>query len=346
VLLAARFVLGLAVGAASVVVPAFLAEVAPFEQRGSLVSRNEFMIVIGQFLAFAINAVIGNVWGSNDHVWRYMLAIAVLPAFVLFFGMLRMPESPRWLASRGRKDEALEVLRQIRSEERAVAEMDEVIELAKLEAEQKSGRRLLLLGFGLAAIQQLTGINSVMYYGTQVLEQAGFTRDSALTFNVLNGAISVTAVFIALKVINRFDRRKLLLFGFIGTTSAHVLLGTVGVLMPEGNPIRPYLLMILILVFIAFMQGTIAPVTFLMIAEIFPLKMRGLMVGASLFVLWVVNALIQLVFPSLVAALGFGTFLVFAVVGVFAIWFVAATVPETRGRTLERLEEKFRARWS
>jgi MFS family permease len=153
-------------------------------------------------------------------------------------------------------------------------------------------------------------------------------------------------VFIALKVINRFDRRKLLLFGFIGTTSAHVLLGTVGVLMPEGNPIRPYLLMILILVFIAFMQGTIAPVTFLMIAEIFPLKMRGLMVGASLFVLWVVNALIQLVFPSLVAALGFGTFLVFAVVGVFAIWFVAATVPETRGRTLERLEEKFRARWS
>lgn len=357
VLLTARFILGLAVGAASVVVPAFLAEVAPFEQRGSVVSRNEFMIVIGQFLAFAINAVIGNVWGSNDHVWRYMLAIAVLPAFVLFFGMLRMPESPRWLASRGRNDEALEVLRQIRSEERAVAEMDEVIELAKLEAEQKSGRwsdvlsqrwlrRLLLLGFGLAAIQQLTGINSVMYYGTQVLEQAGFTRDSALTFNVLNGVVSVTAVFIALKVINRFDRRKLLLFGFIGTTSAHVLLGAIGVLMPEGNPLRPYILMVLILIFIAFMQGTIAPVTFLMIAEIFPLKMRGLMIGASLFVLWVVNALIQLVFPSLVAALGFGTFLAFAAVGIFAIWFVAATVPETRGRTLERLEEKFRARWS
>lgn len=356
-LLAFRFLLGLAVGGASVTVPVYLAELAPFENRGSLVSRNELMIVSGQFLAFAINAVIGNVWGTNEHVWRYMLAVAVLPAVALFVGMLRMPESPRCLVARGREDEAYQVLLQLRSEERARAEIDEVRQLAELEREERTGtwadlktqtwvRRLLFIGLGLAAYQQLTEINSMMYYGTQVLEEAGFSRDAALSFNVLNGVMSVGAMAVALTIINKFDRRTLLLFGFGGTTIAHLLVGTIGLVLPEGNPVRPWLLMVCILAFIGIMQGTIGPLVWLMIAEIFPLKFRGIMIGITVLALWDTNAIVSLAFPSLVAAMGFGTFLLFAFVGFLALLFVATSVPETRGKTLEDLEEQFRTDYS
>lgn len=355
VLLASRFILGLAVGASSVVVPTYIAEVAPHEKRGGLVSRNEFMLVVGQFLAFLLNAIIGNVWGSNEHVWRYMLAIAVVPAVLLFIGMLAMPESPRWLAGRGRHDEALAILKTIRSDERARAEIAVVEHLESIRAHEPRTRiidilrvpwlrRLMLIGIGIACFQQLTGVNSVMYYGTQVLEQAGFTRNAALTFNVLSGVMAVLAVGVAMALVNRYPRRTFMLTGYIGTTTAHILIGCVGMFLPDDNPFRPWLLLILILGFIGVMQGGLGPVLFVLLSEIFPLKVRGLMVGVTMLALWVTNSVIALAFPTLIKALGFGTFWLFAVIGVFAIWFVAVAVPETRGRTLEEIEDTFRTR--
>lgn len=355
VFLVFRFVLGLAVGGASVTVPVYLAEVAPFEKRGSIVSRNELMIVTGQFLAFAINAIIANLFGHHEGVWRYMLAVAVVPAIFLFFGMLRMPESPRWLIANGRDDEALAVLMTVRSKERAVAEMEEVRQLAELEKVEKAGsyseifrtpwiRHLLFVGIGLAMYQQLTGINSMMYYGTQVLDQAGF-GSSAITFNVFNGVIAVGAMLLALTFINKFNRRTLLIFGFAGTTVGHIFVGTVGLVLPEGNPIRPWLLLIGILAFVAIVQGTIGPVVWLMIAEIFPLKWRGRMIGLAVLSLWAINAIISLAFPILVEALHFGTFLLFAVVCFLGTLFMITSAPETRGRTLEDLEEQFKEKY-
>src|SRR5919112_3080261 len=208
-----RFVLGLAVGGASAAVPVYLAEVSPVETRGSMVTRNEVMIVSGQFAAFVINALIFNIWGEHDGVWRYMLLVAVLPAFALFFGMLKMPESPRWLTSQDRNDDALGVLKQIRSDERAEAEMAEVHRLAEEEKEAQTGgwadlavpwiRRLVIVGIGLGVFQQFTGINSIMYYGSQLLEDAGFSAKAAIIANTANGLFSVLGITVGILLMNK-----------------------------------------------------------------------------------------------------------------------------------------------
>lgn len=349
ILIAFRVVLGLAVGGASVTVPVYLSEVAPTEQRGSMIGRNDIMIVSGQFLAFLFNAIIGNLLGGSEYVWRLMLAIALLPAIVLFVGMRRMPESPRWLMAQGRSAEALQVLRTVRSEERAQAEMEEVRALTKIDAVARSTGwrdllaepwmvRLLFVGMGLAALAQLTGINSVMYYGTQVLEQAGFTRNTALIFNVLNGVISIVAMLIGVAVVNRINRRAMLILGFGSVTALHVFIGVTGIVLPIDNPIRPYLLTVGMLGFLGFVQGTITLVGWIVMSEIFPLRVRGLMIGASVAVLWLTNALISLAFPPVVQALDFATFFLFGGCCLFGMIFTARWLPETRGRSLESIE--------
>jgi len=347
-----RFVLGLAVGGASVTVPVYLAEISPLERRGGLVTRNELMIVSGQFAAFAINAIIFNIWGEQPSVWRYMLLVAALPAIALFVGMLRMPESPRWLVSKGRDSEALDVLRQVRSPERAEAELAEVHELAQEERESQAGgwanlavpwiRRLLFIGIGLAIVQQLTGINSVMYYGTELLQEAGFSDSAAIILNILNGVFSISGLLVGLALMNRVNRRPMLLFGFIGTTTAHLLIGLSSLLLAPGL-LRAYVILFFVVTFVFIMQGTIGPLVWLMLAEIFPLEMRGFGIGIAVFLLWITNFFVGLFFPSLVAGIGISyTFFLFAAVGVISILFVKTMVPETRGRSLEQLEEDFR----
>ncbi|TLS47740.1 sugar porter family MFS transporter [Streptomyces montanus] len=357
VMVVARFVLGLAVGGASVTVPVYLAEVSPAERRGALVTRNELMIVSGQLLAFTSNAIIARVGGESGGVWRWMLVIATVPAVVLWFGMLVMPESPRWLASRSRFTEALDVLRQVRSQQRAEAELAEVTALAVKDEQEKLGgwqdikavpwvRKLMFVGFGIAIVQQITGVNTIMYYGTQILTDAGFAADSALTANIANGVISVLATFVGIWLLGRVPRRPMLMTGQIGTTAALLLIGVFSLVLPAGDG-RAYAVLAMTVTFLAFQQGAISPVTWLMLSEIFPMRMRGFGMGMAAVVLWLTNFVIGLVFPSLVSGIGISnTFFLFVVAGLFSLTFVKLYVPETKGRTLESLEAELKARFS
>ncbi|MFE4543843.1 sugar porter family MFS transporter [Arthrobacter sp. NPDC056727] len=350
VMVLGRVILGLAVGGASSVVPVYLAELAPYEIRGSLAGRNELMIVIGQLAAFVVNAVIGNLWGEFGGVWRIMLAVAAVPAVALFLGMLRMPESPRWLISRGRNQDALAVLKTIRSADRAEAEMADVKHLADEEKEMNlSGwgalrnkwiLRILLVGIGLGVAQQLTGINSIMYYGQSVLVEAGFDSGAALIANIAPGVIAVVGGVIALTMMQRVNRRTTLLLGFTLTTICHFLIGIASIALPVGNPARPFVILFLVVAFVGSMQTFLNIAVWVMLSEIFPLHIRGFAIGVSIFCLWIANAILGLFFPSLVASVGItGTFFMFGVVGILALIFIYTQVPETRGRTLEALEE-------
>lgn len=354
VMLPSRFILGMAVGAASVTVPVYLAELAPTERRGALSGRNELAIVFGQMLAFTINAIIFNVWGEHDHVWRIMLAICAIPAVMLFIGMLFQPESPRWLIDKGRLDQALAVLSQVRDHERAQAEIDEILRLKKEKPTHRTNRwgalklpwviKLMIAGVGVAMAQQLTGVNSIMYYGTQVLGQAGFSASAAIIANIANGAIAVIATALCLFVfIDRVSRRKLIIFGFIMVTLVHTMILIVALTM-EASVARAWIMLALFVTFMFFVQLCLNAPIWVALSEMFPLHLRGLGMGISVFCMWIVNAGITLAFPIVVDLAGLqGMFGIFAVVNALLILFLWKTLPNTSDKSLEELEEFFSA---
>jgi len=352
VLVVGRILLGLAVGGASAVVPVYLAEMAPYEIRGSLAGRNELMIVVGQLAAFVVNAIIAATFGHIDGVWRIMFAVCAIPAIFLFFGMLRMPESPRWYIEKGRHDEALAVLKTIRSPERAEAEYGQVEIIFEEEHELESqalGLRavfsnknllfILLIAAGLGIAQQFTGVNAIMYYGQRMLAEAGFDESMLGWVNIAPGVIAVIGGTTALYLMDRIDRRTNFLWGLGLTALSHLLIVIGMYLFPLGNPARPWVFLLLIIFMIGSIQLFLNLAVWVYLSEVFPLHMRGIGMGVSVFVLWIANGIIALNVPTVVGAFGLGLFGIFAVANLISFLFVWKFVPETRGRTLEELEE-------
>lgn len=349
-----RTLLGLAVGGASATVPVFIAELAPAEHRGRLVTQNELMIVTGQMLAYTSNAIMANTVGEHG-VWRWMLAIATVPAVLLWFGMLFVPESPRWLASRGRFDEAARVLGRIRDAHVADAEFAEIKSRVTADAHEPRAswrelrtpwvRRLVTFGFALAVLTQLTGVNSIMYFAPTILLDTGLGTQAALTATIANGVVAVLAVSTGMWLLGRFGRRPMLLTGQVGVTVSLVLIAFCFLVLPESTA-RSYLVLASMLTFLLFMQGCVATVFWLMLSEIFPLRLRGFAMGMAVFGTWTANFVVTLVFPPLISAIGGATFLIFAAVNAATIAFYLRTVPETKGRSMEALEAHFRRQYA
>ncbi|AYD90783.1 sugar porter family MFS transporter [Actinomyces sp. 2119] len=346
VMVGCRMVLGFAVGGASATVPMFIGELAPASRRGQLVSRNELMIVTGQLIAYTSNAVIGFV-AEGAHAWRIMLGLATVPAVALWVGVLLVPESPRWLVSQGRRDEALEVLRQLRVEDPApeVAEISEVVEkTARLQRNSWQHltvpwiRRITLIGVGFGVVIQLTGVNSIMYFAPTVLMSTGMGTQASLVATIANGVVSVVAVATGIAVIGRSSRRTMLRIGMVGLVMSQVFLGLAS-LLPEA-PWRGYIILALMLCFLWFMQMFCAICFWLMMAEIFPLRVRGVAMGIAVFCQWISNAVVTLCFPILLDAIGMRTFFIFAAVNFVILLWEQRYLPETRGKSLEYLEEE------
>jgi MFS transporter, SP family, major inositol transporter len=350
----ARVVLGLAVGAASATVPLFLAEMAPANRRGRIVTINELMIVTGQMLAFIVNAGLDR-WYDGPSVWRWMLAIAAIPAVLLFFGMMTLPDSPRWYALKGRLADVRRVLTLTRPADEVESEYELIVQHAQRDVAEDKGaalrdlraylwmRRILFVGIGLAIVQQATGINTAIYYAPSILESTGLGTSAALVATIAVGVISVSMTIVGIILLGRMNRRPLLITGFAGVAGSQAALA-ICFTLPEST-LRSYLVLACMVSFVGFVQCFIGIGVWLLLSEIFPMAIRGFAMGIAVFVLWIVNATISLVFPSLVGALGAtGTFAIFVAINLCSIYFVARFVPETRGRTLEELEDEFRSR--
>lgn len=360
----ARFILGLAVGCASVTVPIYISELARPSQRERLVTVNELMIVTGQFLAYSVNASIVNFYPDMSHNWRLMLAIPALPGALLWIGMLVMPESPRFFVRKGQIDKAVAVLKTIRRPEEVEQEIRDIQQVSQAGAIQ--GRfidelkkrwvlQLILIGLMIVLATRVTGVNTIMYYAPTVLKATGLGDAAAVTGAVANGVVSILATLLGMLLIGRHSRRKMFFTRQIGVTLSLVLIGlsfklffhmeTVdGVSGLQANFAgASYIILALMLVFLTFMQGWIAPVFWLMLAEIYPLRMRGLGMGFAVFGLWIFDFIIQSVFPILLNNYGGGmTFGFFAGTNVIMLILLVKFLPETRGLTLEQIEQKFR----
>jgi sugar porter (SP) family MFS transporter len=346
VMVAMRFVLGLAVGGASATVPVFIAEMAGPSRRARLVSQNELMVVGGQLIAYILNALLAH-FSHSPHVWRYMLGIAAVPALLLGLGMLFVPSSPRWLASKNRMQEARAVLAQIRSSRAQIdTEMAEMIKLNQIDHEQVGWsavlgtpwiRKLLLIGIGLGFMAQFTGVNAFMYFTPIILKSTGMGTNAAITATIGNGVVAVLATFVGIWLIGKHGRRPMLMTGLGCVIATQAALGAVLLWMPDGM-LKSIAALVCILCFLLFMQMLISPVYWLLMSELFPMHLRGILTGTAVACQWVCNGLVALLFPIAMAQFGSATFFIFAVINVASLIFVASCLPETKGKSLEGLE--------
>jgi sugar porter (SP) family MFS transporter len=346
VLIAARVIIGLAVGSAALVVPLYLSEIAPTEVRGAITSLNQLMIVCGILAAFIVNAILAS---SGD--WRLMLGLAAVPSMVLLVGMLFMPETPRYLVHAGEEKTAHKVLEELPGDERPEDRIEEIREIDSEEEgevglaalwQAKWVRPALLVAIGLAVFQQLVGINTIIYYAPTTLTNVGFAKTSAIYANLMIGVINVAMTVIAIKIIDRVGRRPMLFAGVAGMVASLLVLGiSLSALPTPHHPGDPAAIITLVCLatFIAAFAATWGPVVWVMIPEVLPLSLRGTAMGVAVFGNWAANFAVSQTFPPLIKALGPGTvFLGYAALVLLAGAFVKAFVTETKGRSLEEIE--------
>ena len=337
-LICARFIGGLAVGVASMLSPMYIAEISPASIRGRLVSINQFTIVGGILLSYFTNWLVVDVGPNN---WRLMLAIETLPAGIFFLALLSVPESPRWLTKQGKTDDALAILTRVGGSKHAELEMNEIMKSLKKEEGTLSElfkpgmRTVILVGVLLAIFQQITGINTVLYYAPKIFMSAGYeSANSALLASVIVGLTNLICTIIAISFIDRLGRKPLLLIGLAGMGISFVLAGFAF----QTQSIGGTWILIPIITYVGFFAMSLGPVVWVLISEIFPTKIRGRAMSIATMVLWISCFLVSQTFPWLVEKIGEGTFYMYGGICVAAFVFVWLMVTETKGKTLEEIE--------
>jgi len=339
--LISRILGGIAVGIASILSPMYIAELAPAKYRGSLVSMNQLAIVIGILVAFFSNYLLV---GTGENNWRWMLLVMAAPAILLFFSLFLVPESPRWLVARNRNEEALQVLIKTSGKESAHAELLEIEDTLKNQEESTFSellspriRPLLFIGIILAVFQQITGINTIMYYAPKIFANVGQSNDTALLQTLIIGGINLIFTLLAMTLIDRFGRKLLIIFG---TTGMMMMLTGLSVLY-FINQTSGILVLIFILGYCAFFSASLGPTVWVMVAELFPNRLRSKGMSVAVIALWIACTIVTIAFPIMLEKLSGGiTFLIFALICLANLLYVLKYVPETKGRTLEQLEKE------
>ena len=342
ILVAARLVLGLAIGVAAVTAPLYIAEAAPLSIRGALVSTYQLAITFGILASYLSGLVI-----TSDGDWRAMFALGAVPGLLFLIGLVFLPELPRWLVLRGFVDKARASLERLRGDGAPVArELDEIVRTAQAEAGQKHSyaallaptiRPALIVGMGLFFLQQLSGINAVIYYAPEIFNHAGFDSGKTQVLATIGvGTVNFVTTILAMYLIDRMGRRPLLVLGFAGT-AATMLLIAFAVLNPALLP--AWVVIVALLLYIASFAISIGPLPHVMMSEIFPLNVRGPGMSMASISNWGFNFLVVFAFPLMLAEVGLAfTFTIFAVICIGGILFTLARVPETTGLSLEAIE--------
>ncbi|WP_261809695.1 sugar porter family MFS transporter [Levilactobacillus humaensis] len=347
-LIISRVVLGMAVGAASALIPTYLAELSPADKRGTVSSLFQLMVMTGILLAYITNYA----WADIYTGWRWMLGFAAIPAALLFLGGLILPESPRFLVKTGHVDQAKAVLDTMNKHDTAAveAELNQIQEQAQMksggwsELFGKMVRPSLTIGIGLAIFQQVMGCNTVLYYAPTIFTDVGFGVNAALLAHIGIGVFNVIVTAIAVMIMDKVDRKKMLNIGSVGM-GISLFVMSAGMKFSGGSQAAAIISVVALTIYIAFFSATWGPVMWVMIGEVFPLNIRGLGNSFASVINWTANMVVSLTFPALLNFFGTGSlFIGYGVLCFVAIWFVQKKVFETRNRSLEEIEATLRSK--
>lgn len=344
--LLARFGGGIAIGIASGLSPMYIAEVAPTHIRGKLVSLNQLTIVIGILAAQIVNwlLVSDDMTWNIAMAWRWMFWSAAFPALAFLILAAFIPESPRWLAMTGQRERATQILTHIGGNTYAQSELSSL--QSDMKNKQKQGglsllfskpyRRVLTLGIIVAMFQQWCGTNVIFNYAQEVFQSAGYDVDNTFINIVVTGIANLVFTFVAIYTVDRLGRRALMLLGAGGLAGIYLILGTCYYFEVSG-----IFMVVLVVAAIACYAMTLGPVTWVLLSEIFPNKVRGVAVATGTFALWVASFILTYTFPFLNKALGTaGTFWIYTAICAAGLVFFLFRMPETKGKSLEQLEKE------
>ncbi len=342
----ARMLGGVGVGAASMLSPLYIAEIAPARVRGRLVSLNQLAIVFGMLVVYFVNSRIAGVGNEEWNVslgWRWMFGSETLPAIIFWAMLYFVPESPRWLTKQGRSSEALAILSSIGGYRHAEAELKDIEETIAQERGSildllKPGIRIaLIIGIALAILQQITGINTVIYYAPEIFKSAGLQSTKAINDTVIVGAVNMIFTIVAIWLVDKLGRKPLLMLAAAGMGISLTLLGSAFHFDKTEGP----WILLFILTYVASFATAMGSVVWVVMSEIFPTKIRGRAMSIATVVLWISCFLVSQFFPLMLERLGGEVFFVYAGICGIAFVFFAIFVPETKRKSLEEIERMF-----